>query len=126
MHIVSLGSPVAPSSEEKEGIRSFYESLQVVIPCPICREHYKEALHAKPIQLNSRAELIEWVYEIHNYINVQLGKRSYSWEEFIAHMKSLSKSSAAGVQGSFTPLGLLVGVGLGIAGTLFVSRLYRK
>jgi len=123
MHIVSLGVPVSPSAEEQQGIRAFYESLQVVIPCPICREHYKQALVAMPLRLQSRAELIEWVYEIHNYINEQLGKPSLSWEGFIAHMKSLSSNGSAGSNrdlsrgnGSVAPL--LLGVGLGIGLTL--------
>ena len=126
MHIVSLGAPVSPSAEEQAGIRAFYESLQVVIPCPVCREHYKQALVAMPLRLQSRAELIEWVYEIHNYINEQLGKPSLSWEGFIAHMRSLSSNGSSGGNGSsgnnsIAPL--LLGVGLGIALTLVLRPL---
>ena len=134
MHIVSLGAPASPSAEEQAGIRAFYESLQVVIPCPICREHYKQALVAMPLRLQSRAELIEWVYEIHNYINEQLGKSSLSWEGFIAHMKSLSSNGSAG-NGSGGSLGnsnssrlvpLLLGVGLGIGLTLALRPLLAR
>ena len=127
MHIVSLGAPASPSAEEQAGIRAFYESLQVVIPCPICREHYKQALVAMPLRLQSRAELIEWVYEIHNYINEQLGKPSLSWEGFIAHMKSLSSNGSAGNGGSSgnsrSLVPLLLGVGLGIGLTLALRPL---
>jgi hypothetical protein len=126
MHIVSLGAPVSPSAEEREGIRAFYESLQVVIPCPVCREHYKQALVAMPPRLQSRAELIEWVYEIHNYVNEQLGKPSLSWEGFIAHMQSLA-SGNGGNNSSNNSSGsigtLLVGVGLGIGLTLALRPL---
>ena len=136
MHIVSLGAPASPSAEEQAGIRAFYESLQVVIPCPVCREHYKQALVAMPIRLQSRAELIEWVYEIHNYINVELGKPSLSWEGFIAHMQSLASNGGSGGSSSggssssrITPL--LLGVGLGIGLTLalrplLAGALFRK
>lgn len=131
MHIVSLGAPVTPSAEEQAGIRAFYESLQVVIPCPVCREHYKQALVAMPIRLQSRAELIEWVYEIHNYINAELGKPSLSWEGFIAHMQSLASNGSSGGNNSsgssssssrgMAPL--LLGVGLGIGLTLALRPL---
>jgi hypothetical protein len=123
MHIVSRGVSATPSSQEQEGMRSFYESLQVVIPCPICREHYKHALAAMPPRLGTRADAIEWVYDIHNYINEQLGKPQYSWEAFIAHMQSLSPSIIP-TQSSYIPLAL--GVGVGIAGTLLLSRLFRR
>jgi FAD-linked sulfhydryl oxidase len=125
MHIVSLGSPAAPSTEEKEGIRMFYESLQIVIPCPICRTHYKEALATIPIRLGSRNELVEWVYDIHNHVNEQLGKPVFPWDSFIAAMRALgppSPSPSTAVEGSpWVPL--LLGIGLGIAGTAGYMRL---
>lgn len=139
MHIVSLGAPVTPSAEEQAGIRAFYESLQVVIPCPVCREHYKQALVAMPIRLQSRAELIEWVYEIHNYVNAELGKPSLSWEGFIAHMQSLASNGSSGGSGSsgsssssnngsssrgMAPL--LLGVGLGVGLTLALRPLLSR
>ena len=129
MHIVSLGASPSPSKEEQEGIRAFYESLQVTIPCPICKEHYKQALVALPLRLQSRAELVEWVYEIHNYINEQLGKPSLSWEGFIQHMQNLgSSSSSSSSKGLDVHNGflLLAGIGIGVFGMAAYSRLSHK
>ena len=129
MHIVSLGSPAAPSTEEKEGIRMFYESLQIVIPCPICRTHYKEALATIPIRLGSRNELVEWVYDIHNHVNEQLGKPVFPWDSFIATMRALGPPGRADggalpdSMGVSTLVPLLLGIGLGIAGTAGYMRL---
>jgi hypothetical protein len=125
MHIVSLGAPATPTKDEQEGIRAFYESLRVVIPCPHCRNHYTQALSSMPIRLQSRADLIEWVYEIHNYVNQQLGKPSLSWEGFITHMQNLRATPAAEQSLGSVPL-LLLGLSLGIVGTLIGSRLLRR
>jgi len=114
MHIVSLGAKPMPTAEEQEGFRKFYESLQVVIPCPICKDHYTEALKTLPIRTSSRDELVEWVYDIHNLINVQLGKKTLSWEGFIKHMQNLPVMSSLPQQPSQI-LALLIATGLGIA-----------
>lgn len=127
MHIVSLGASATPSKEDQEGIRSFYESLQVVIPCPICRQHYKQALKTMPPRLQTRAELVEWVYDIHNYINEQLGKPQYSWEAFITNMQNLSPSIIPTKESRpALLLSLGIGIGAGIVGTLLASRLLRR
>ena len=111
MHIVSLAYPANPTEEEKAGTRAFFESLTTVLPCPICREHYKEKIVASPPAVNSKGELIVWVWEIHNEVNKMLQKPEMSMEDFLARMKHLGqtkqvaweKVAAAGV------LGLLVG-----------------
>jgi len=109
----------------------FYESLQIVIPCPICRTHYKEALVTIPIRLGSRNELVEWVYDIHNHVNEQLGKPIFPWDGFIAAMRALGPpNAAAGGAAEGSTVGsvlvpLLLGIGLGIAGTTGYMRLRR-
>jgi hypothetical protein len=129
MHIVSLGVSTAPSAEEQEGIRKFYESLQVVIPCPLCRSHYKEALIAMPLRTRSRDELVEWVYDIHNYINQQLGKSQMPWEGYIAKMQSLASTATASSGESRMPflfLGIGVGLAVGIAGSAGYLRFMKR
>jgi len=95
MHIVSLGYPAEPSLEEQDNAVRFYESLKTMIPCPICREHYSQNLKELPLgpAVKSRDTLINWVFTIHNKINVQLGKPEHSFEQFIADMRSLSSMS---------------------------------
>ncbi len=121
MHIVSLGVSATPSAEEKEGIRKFYESLQVVIPCPHCRSHYKEALVARPIRLETRDDLVEWVYDIHNYINVQLGKPELPWDGFISVMRALPNTKESTGWSS-----LILGMGLGALGTFGIMGYLRR
>jgi len=123
MHIVSLGVSKQPTAEEQEGIRSFYESLQVVIPCPICREHYKEALKSIPIQTSSRDAVVEWVYDIHNVVNTTLGKPQLSWDGFIKSMRDLPKKGVVVKTPAFPHVPtLLVGIIVGAAGMYAMKK----
>lgn len=122
MHIVSLAYPVHPSEADKTGAKAFFESLTHVLPCPVCREHYKQKIATTPIDpaLNSRGDLILWVWEIHNDVNVMLGKPTVTVDTFLEHMKTLGRGTGAGgacckpdwpTLLSVSALGLLVGAG---------------
>ena len=91
MHIVSLAYPATPTDADKAGAKAFFESLAVVLPCPVCRVHYKEKIGKTPIDraLNSKGELILWVWEIHNDVNTMLGKPTVTVDEFLEHMRAL-------------------------------------
>jgi hypothetical protein len=75
-------------------MRAFYESLVDVIPCPICRQHYEDNLKTMPLDepIKSRMGLVKWVFDMHNKINVQLGKREITFDEFIESMKNLENA----------------------------------
>jgi hypothetical protein len=92
MHIVSLGYPAKPSEEDKAGAIAFYNSLAQVIPCPICKTHYKSFLTKSPVEaaVESRHDLIHWVFDIHNDVNEQLGKRRISFQEYVKYMQALA------------------------------------
>jgi hypothetical protein len=42
--------------------------------------------------LDTRVELIKWVFDMHNRINVQLGKREFTFAEFVESMRHLEMS----------------------------------
>jgi hypothetical protein len=92
MHIATLGYPVNPTPKDREAAIKFYESLVVMIPCPICREHYGIHLTEMPVKdvVHSRDALINWVFNVHNKVNVQLGKKEVSWEDYIKYMSKLA------------------------------------
>lgn len=92
MHIASLGYSDTPTQEESLHAIQFYESLQNMIPCPICKEHYRLCLEKMPVRnaVASRKTLIRWVFNIHNNVNVQLGKKELTFQEYIQKMTALS------------------------------------
>jgi len=94
LHIASLGYSDQPTERQKKNVIAFYESMVDVLPCPICRNHYEQNLEEMPIKdaVNNRMDLIHWVFTMHNRVNVQLGKREYSFDEFVESMKHLEMS----------------------------------
>ncbi len=126
IHIATLGYPPNPTEEDKVGMTKFFESLTTVIPCPICREHYKSHLQEMPIQnvLDSRGNLIKWGWDLHNRVNEMLGKRKYSMDEFIDHIKQLGSGSK---QTDYTQLaaGIATGTAVGILGYYLYQKYIR-
>ena len=91
MHIVALGYPTNPSYSHKKAAKEFYESLQVLIPCPICKEHYAKFLQEQAIApfLDRRQDLFRWTVDLHNNVNQSLNKPRISEQEAIAYYSRL-------------------------------------
>jgi len=91
IHIVALGYSKNPTYTDKKCAKDFYESLAYLIPCPVCREHYKEHLTSKPIStfLDSRTDLIKWTIDIHNKVNKAAGKPEWTLEEVLAYYEKI-------------------------------------
>jgi hypothetical protein len=91
IHIAVLGYPQEPTYSDKKAMKEFLESLQTIIPCPICREHYKTYLVKAPIgpSLDNRKDLFSWSVALHNDVNTLLGKRVYSETEVIQYYSRL-------------------------------------
>jgi len=76
IHITAIGYPQSPSYAQKRAAKEFYESLAFLIPCPVCREHYGTYLQKSPISphLDTRDDLFKWTVQLHNEVNIILGK----------------------------------------------------
>lgn len=60
--------------ETKEGVRQFFESLKLVLPCEDCRKHYNEMLNINPLPYDnmSRDALKKWIDELKNQVNQRI------------------------------------------------------
>ena len=86
LHYVSLGYPDKPTKEDKEKYKSFFLLLQDVLPCAICREHFKDNYSKLPLTddiLSSRDKLIKWVIDLHNIVNEMKNKPTVSYDKAI-------------------------------------------
>ncbi len=72
LHCVTLTYPESPSTTDKKHYKKFFESLEHVLPCKKCREHYGQYLLDHPLDpsLVSQKELVKYMIRLHNYINV--------------------------------------------------------
>ncbi len=127
MHIASLAYPVQPTEADKAGAKAFFESLASVIPCPICREHYSAKIKESPIALDSKGELIYWVWDIHNQVNTMLNKPTVTIEQFMERMRNLGSIRGTSTSSSipYIALGTAVGIMMG-AGALYAYHKYMK
>jgi hypothetical protein len=86
LHFISLGYPDNPSELDKEKYKNFFLLFQYILPCKICSNHYSENLQKNPITdkvLSSKNNLILWVIDIHNQVNISLGKPELSLDEVL-------------------------------------------
>jgi hypothetical protein len=128
IHIVALGYPQAPAYSDKKAAKEFFESLQHLIPCPICRQHYVSHLVKMPIgpSLDNRKDLFRWTIELHNDVNEMLGKRRYTETEIIQYYTRLGNRARSPVVTAQDFMeadqqAMLKGVAVGIAVTAILS-----
>jgi hypothetical protein len=91
IHIVAIGYPKSPTYTDKKCAKEFYESLAYLLPCAICREHYRAHLTSHPIAtfLDSRTDLINWTITIHNHVNKLTGKKEWGMEEVLSYYEKV-------------------------------------
>lgn len=139
-HLTSMSYSDTPTYAEKRAAKEFFNSMTHLLPCPVCREHYKEVLTAMPVDswLDDRRSLTEWVWMLHNRVNVRLGKAEISQADFVARYKEMadrglpippsnptaelsdSALKAAQMQGAMYAVGTLAAVGI-VGGLLWMS-----
>ena len=83
LHTISFNYPLKPTDKDKDKIVSFLYGLQPVIPCKICRDHFKRNLAETPPKLESRKDFSEWMIDAHNEVNSRTGKKIYTYDEAI-------------------------------------------
>tara|TARA_B100000767_G_scaffold268195_1_gene288064 strand:+ start:424 stop:819 length:396 start_codon:yes stop_codon:yes gene_type:complete len=89
LHTITLNYPENPTKFDKEHYKNFFENLSHVIPCDVCRSHYKQNIRKHPIQLESKESLAKWLHNIHNLVNVKNNKDEFEYEEFIKKYSNL-------------------------------------
>jgi hypothetical protein len=91
MHIVAIGYPSEPTYAQKKAAKEFYESFAFLIPCPVCREHYETHLQKNPLtpHLDRRDDLFRWTINVHNEVNVLLGKPRLLESEVITYYRRI-------------------------------------
>jgi hypothetical protein len=82
MHLRAHSFSETPTEKEKTECRNFYANISFAIECDSCKEHYLVMFYTEvPFDNRSGSKLRNWVVDIHNRVNVRLGKRVVSYEE---------------------------------------------
>ena len=75
---------------EKQAASNFYNSIGILIPCKECSNHCLQYIRSNPPNVNSKDELIDWVYNFHNEVNKRLGKQYYSKEDLLSRYENVA------------------------------------
>tara|TARA_A100001015_G_scaffold321653_1_gene453743 strand:- start:3309 stop:3773 length:465 start_codon:yes stop_codon:yes gene_type:complete len=89
LHSITLNYPENPSELQKQKYKEFFNILQYVIPCEKCAYNYGLKLKKNPVNLDSKSDLIEWLIDIHNDVNISNGKKPITRDEFIKIYKDI-------------------------------------
>ena len=79
LHTMSFNYPVNPTAGDKKNYRKFLDSMKYVLPCGHCRNNLSKNYKKGPITqktLKNRDSLSRYIFELHERINKQLGKKS--------------------------------------------------
>lgn len=89
-HYVTLTYPIKPQEDNKMFIKHFFTKIiPNILPCPLCRNHYRENLNINPLTndiLEIKLKLVIWLINMHNYVNKQLNKQEMTIEDALVDM----------------------------------------
>ena len=93
IHITALGYPQEPSYAHKKAAKEFFQSLSLLIPCPLCRDHYTGHLEKYPISphLDRRSDLFRWTILLHNEVNKSLNKDTFVEAQVLKYYSRLGE-----------------------------------
>lgn len=86
LHYITMAYSDNPTNQDKNNMKNFFFSIKNVLPCEKCRVHFALNLEKYPLTdyvLSSRYNLINWLKDIHNEVNIRTGKKQYSYDELI-------------------------------------------
>lgn len=86
LHYITLGYSENPTVEQKKEMYEFFMSLEKVLPCSTCRINFADHLKKYPLTnevLASRYNLINWLIQIHNDVNIMLKKPTMTYDQVV-------------------------------------------
>lgn len=95
MHTRTFNYPNNPTSKDKINIIRYFNSVANNLPCEKCKKHYIRELMLNPIttHVHSRRSVIKWLIDLHNKVNMRLGKRVLSYKEVYAIYEETDNSA---------------------------------
>ena len=91
LHLIAKSYPEKPSAIDIKNYKAFFENFWKVLPCYVCSENYQRHLMELPIDdfLDNPKKLFEWTVVLHNVVNTELGKKTWTLQEAIDHFNTI-------------------------------------
>ena len=93
LHTITLNYPDNPTNQDKNNYYSFFSNLKHVLPCEKCKKHYRENSKDLKDNLNSKDDLVKWLIDIHNQVNIQNNKSVWSYADVYNKYQDIYNSS---------------------------------
>ena len=85
-------------NDERRALIKVMKTLEKVIPCPSCKEHYEVYLKEHPVDktimdisyANLNSYVKTWFWELHNWVNESLGRPQFPYEDLTPTYKSVN------------------------------------
>ena len=93
LHIIALGYPDKPTTDDKINYKQFYTNMWKVIPCFKCSQNYQRHLTEHPIDnyLTDNMSLFKWTVTLHNIVNKELGKKEWTHDEALEKFRKIAR-----------------------------------
>jgi hypothetical protein len=85
---IMLSLPNKLNYEQKNIYKNFFTSLQDILPCEGCREHYKQNLIKYPLTdkvLSKKENMIKWILNVHNNVRRDAKKIPISINQYFEY-----------------------------------------
>ena len=113
LHYVTFAYPEYPTNEDVQNYYAFFNTIQYILPCAICKKHFSENLKKYPVNRaleNGRLGLVEWLVVVHNSVNRMHGKPEWTMDEVMEeyykeqlHVKEKMTNEVGGEVGDTKP-----------------------
>lgn len=84
LHTITFSAPDTIDASEQEQYKHAFLLVSAVIPCHQCSSHLQTLYKARPPEVRTRREFVEWFIWIHNQVNIRLKKPTFSLPEVTA------------------------------------------
>lgn len=83
LHFSAAGYPINPNASVQNTMKTFIQSIPVLLPCQNCKDHAFEYVKSSNLDkiVSSRMELFTFFFDFHNAVNKRLNKPLFSKED---------------------------------------------
>ncbi len=78
MMLFATNYPNEPTNEDKTNMLQWLTLTMIFLPCGGCSMHGKAYIEKHPPNVSTKENLIKYIVEFHNYVNVSLKKSTYT------------------------------------------------
>ena len=89
LHTLAAKYPHSPTLDQKRAAKDLFESLAEILPCTLCQGHYTKLIAESPPAVNSRNDLVHWLWAAHNLVNERLGKPTVAFADCLRRFNTI-------------------------------------